>query len=69
MPSWWLRQQVTYNFARLMEGVKAIECSAVGDAVIAAMWPLLDPNWRRLGLLAFEPHHVREVHGEFTERL
>jgi isocitrate dehydrogenase len=31
------RKQVTYDFARLMDGVKEIKCSAFGDAVIAAM--------------------------------
>ncbi|MBL8727227.1 MAG: NADP-dependent isocitrate dehydrogenase [Planctomycetes bacterium] len=31
------KKQVTYDFARLMDGVKEIRCSAFGDAVIAAM--------------------------------
>jgi isocitrate dehydrogenase len=31
------RKQVTYDFARLMDGVKEIKCSAFADAVIAAM--------------------------------
>ncbi|MCA8976310.1 MAG: NADP-dependent isocitrate dehydrogenase, partial [Planctomycetes bacterium] len=31
------RKQVTYDFARLMDGVDAIKCSQFGDAVIAAM--------------------------------
>ncbi len=31
------KQQVTYDFARLMDGVKEIKCSQFGDAVIASM--------------------------------
>ncbi len=31
------RRQVTYDFARLMEGVQPVTCSGFGDAVIAAM--------------------------------
>jgi isocitrate dehydrogenase len=31
------KQQVTYDFARLMSGVKEIKCSQFGDAVIASM--------------------------------
>jgi isocitrate dehydrogenase len=31
------KKQVTYDFARLMDGVKEIKCSAFGDAVIASM--------------------------------
>jgi len=31
------KKQVTYDFARLMDGVKEIKCSQFGDAVIAAM--------------------------------
>jgi isocitrate dehydrogenase len=30
-------KQVTYDFARLMEGVDPIACSAFGDAIIAHM--------------------------------
>ena len=30
-------RRVTYDFARLMDGVKEIKCSEFGDAVIAAM--------------------------------
>jgi isocitrate dehydrogenase len=31
------KKQVTYDFARLMDGVKEIKCSQFGDAVIASM--------------------------------
>jgi isocitrate dehydrogenase len=31
------KRQVTYDFARLMEGVEPVKCSGFGDAVIAAM--------------------------------
>ena len=31
------KKQVTYDFARLMDGVKEIKCSEFADAVIASM--------------------------------
>ena len=44
------RKRVTYDFARLMEGVTEIKCSQFGDNIIAHMQTALTRWWRGITL-------------------